>query len=83
MKALITTFSGAGAVAYLVNPPPAVPGSHMGTGFYSQLLLFQSSSLLWPRKAVEDGPSAWAPAPTWETRRKHLAPGFGSARCRP
>ena len=28
-----------------------------------------------------DGPRAWAPAPTWETRRKHLAPGFGSAQC--
>uniref|UniRef100_G1TSJ3 Cleavage and polyadenylation specificity factor subunit 5 n=1 Tax=Oryctolagus cuniculus TaxID=9986 RepID=G1TSJ3_RABIT len=34
-------------------------------------------------KAVEDCPSAWAPAPTWETRRKHLAPGFRSAQCQP
>ncbi|XP_069908059.1 polycomb group protein ASXL1 isoform X7 [Oryctolagus cuniculus] len=49
----------------------------------SHLLQFQSSSLLWPGKAVEDGPSAWAPAPTWETQRKLLAPGFGSAQLWP
>nr|XP_051684648.1 leukocyte immunoglobulin-like receptor subfamily A member 5 isoform X12 [Oryctolagus cuniculus] len=32
-------------------------------------------SLLWPGKAVEDGPSVWAPASIWETQKKLLAPG--------
>ncbi|XP_069907616.1 gamma-parvin isoform X4 [Oryctolagus cuniculus] len=41
------------------------------------------SSLLWPGKAVEDGPSPWTPAPTWETRKKLLAPGFGSVQLQP
>nr|XP_051696220.1 uncharacterized protein LOC127489187 [Oryctolagus cuniculus] len=36
----------------------------------------QSSSLLWPGKAVEDGSIAWTPTPTWETPRKFLTPGF-------
>ncbi|XP_062050300.1 cytoskeleton-associated protein 2-like isoform X2 [Lepus europaeus] len=30
---------------------------------------FRSSSLLWPEKAIENGPSPSAPAPAWETRR--------------
>ncbi|XP_069913532.1 ubiquinone biosynthesis protein COQ4 homolog, mitochondrial isoform X2 [Oryctolagus cuniculus] len=47
------------------------------------LLHFRSSSLLWPGKAVEDAPSPWAPAPARETRKKLLAPAFGSAQLRP
>nr|XP_051704839.1 leucine-rich repeat-containing protein 17 isoform X3 [Oryctolagus cuniculus] len=35
------------------------------------------------REGSEDGPSAWVPAPAWETRRKHPAPGFGSTQHRP
>ncbi|XP_062064518.1 aminopeptidase O isoform X5 [Lepus europaeus] len=41
------------------------------------------SSLLWPGKTVEDGPSPWPPAPMWETWKKPLAPGFGSAQLWP
>ena len=40
--------------------------------------LFQSSSLLWPGKAVEDGPSAWALHPMGD-QEKHLASAIGSA----
>lgn len=36
-----------------------------------------------PGKVVEDGPRAWAPAPMWETRKNHLAPGFRSAQIQP
>uniref|UniRef100_G1T2M8 MAGE domain-containing protein n=1 Tax=Oryctolagus cuniculus TaxID=9986 RepID=G1T2M8_RABIT len=42
-------------------------GIPYGCRFESQLLYLQPQSLLWPGKAVEDGPSPWAFAPTWET----------------
>ncbi|XP_069919014.1 leukocyte immunoglobulin-like receptor subfamily A member 5 isoform X13 [Oryctolagus cuniculus] len=35
----------------------------------------RAGSLLWPGKAVEDGPRVWAPASIWETQKKLLAPG--------
>nr|XP_051684383.1 myeloid-associated differentiation marker-like protein 2 isoform X2 [Oryctolagus cuniculus] len=57
-------------------------GIPYGCLFESRLLHFRSSSLLWPGKAVEDGPSPWAPAPTWETWKKLLAPDrLSSSRC--
>ena len=34
---------------------------------------------LWPEKAVEDGPMFWDPAPVWDTWKKFMDPGFGSA----
>ena len=42
-------------------------------------LASHSAPCLWPGKAVEDGSKPWDPAPKWETRKRLLAPGFGSA----
>ena len=33
---------------------------------------------LWPRKAVEDGPKLWDPAPVWETQKRFLASDWRS-----
>nr|XP_051691610.1 uncharacterized protein LOC127488079 [Oryctolagus cuniculus] len=47
------------------------------------LALIKTNSLLMAWEGSGRCPSAWAPAPAWETREKLLAPGFGSAQLRP
>ncbi|XP_058517282.1 urotensin-2B isoform X2 [Ochotona princeps] len=43
---------------------------------------YKRAPCVWPGKAVEDSQKPWDPAPAWETWRKFLAPGFGSAQHR-
>lgn len=45
----------------------------MSTGFRPVLLIQLPASV--SRKAAQDGPSAWAPASTWKTRKNLWAPG--------
>ena len=50
---------------------------HARDPIWALVLSRQPTSLpapcLWPRKAVEDGPKLWDPAPAWETRKRLLA----------
>ena len=55
------------------------PGSYMDTSSNPSGPASHPAPCLWPGKAVEDGPKLWDPAPTWDTRKKFLDPGFGSA----
>ena len=59
------------------------PGSHMGTGSNPSSSTSQPAPCLWSEKVVKNGPKLWDPAPMWETRKRFLAPGFGSAQHRP
>ena len=58
-------------------------GSHMGVGSNPGSPTFHLGPCLRPRKAVEDGPKPWDPAPMWETWCRLLAPGFRSAQLLP
>uniref|UniRef100_A0A5F9DAB0 RNA-directed DNA polymerase n=1 Tax=Oryctolagus cuniculus TaxID=9986 RepID=A0A5F9DAB0_RABIT len=75
----------ASAAAQLANPPPAAlaPQVLVPVGVLDSLpvapLPVQLSAV------AQEGSGGWpkclGPAPAWETRRKHLAPGFGSVQC--
>ena len=54
-------------------------GSHMGAGPNPGSPSSHPAPCLWSRKAVKDDLKPWDPAPTWETQKKLLALGFGSA----
>lgn len=59
------------------------PGSHMGASSGPSHLASHLAPWLWHGRAVENGPKPWDPAPTWETQRGLLSPGFGSAKLGP
>lgn len=52
-----------------------VPGSHVGTSLCPRCS-FHPDSRLGPRKTVESGPKPWDPAPTQESWKRLLVPGF-------
>lgn len=64
---------------YQVSTLPVVLVFHMSTWFESQLLHFQSSSLILRGKVEEDGPRLWDSIATWKTKKELLAPGFALA----
>ena len=49
-----------------------VPDSYMGAGSNLGRPAPYPAPCLWPESAVKDGPKPWAPAPTWEARKKFL-----------
>ena len=62
--------------------PVHVLGFYVATGSCSSCSTSHPAPCLWPRKAAEDGPKPWDPAPSGETQKKLLASGFGSAQLR-
>ena len=69
------THVGPGAVAQVVKVLAlnARMGSHMCAGSSPGSPASLPAPCLWPRKAVEDYPKLWDPAPAWEIRKRLLA----------
>ena len=70
---------GLGAKVLTLN----MPGSYMGSGCNPGSPASHPPPRLWPGKAIKDTLNLWDPAPTWDTRKKLLAPGFGLAQLQP
>ena len=58
-------------------------GSHMDTSSNPSSSTSHPAPCLWPEEAIEDGTMLWDPAPTWETQKQFLVPGFGSLQYQP
>lgn len=61
------------------NLPHTSASISFGHWFISHLPTSQSVPYLCPGKAAAEGLKPWDPVPTRETRKKLLAPRFGSA----
>lgn len=70
-------------MAQFAKPPTATAGTHVGTSSHPSCYTFHLNPGLWPGRAVQDDPRLLDPVHTWQTPKKFLVPGFGSAYIQP